>query len=124
MAPASDEFGKLFRKYRKRVGLTQRQLAQKLKLDYTYISKIESATVPPPPRDRVESAARVFRLTRDETDGLIQLAAEAQPDVRSWVLRDPRAQTLYRSIRKHPSADRQALLDDLIRQVEKRRKNG
>src|SRR5437879_3253756 len=99
MAPAKGDFGKLFRKYRKRMGLNQRQLAKKLKLDYTYISKIESATVPPPPRDRVESAAKVFGLTRDETDELIRLAGEAQPDLQSWVLREPRAQALYRSIR-------------------------
>src|SRR5205809_2413361 len=117
-----DGFGKRFREFRRRAQLTQRQLAQKLDLDYTYISKIEGGAVPPPPRERIEAAATVFRLSQAERDALLILAQELPADVEQWIVSEPKALLFYRSLTRHSASDQAALLKEVIRKLEQGRK--
>ena len=117
-------FGKRFREFRRRAQLTQRQLATRLDLDYTYISKIESGAVPPPPRERIEAVAGVFRLSQGEKDELLLLAQEVPADVEQWIVSDPNALVFYRSLAQHSTADQAALLKELIQRLERRHKKG
>lgn len=117
-----NSFGKRFREFRRRAQLTQRQLARKLDLDYTYISKIEGGAVPPPPRERIEAAAAVFRLSQVERDELLLLAQEVPADMEQWIVTEPNALLFYRSLAQHSTSDQAALLKELIQKLEQRHK--
>jgi len=81
-----DGFGKRFGEFRRRAQLTQRQLAQKLDLDYTYISKIEGGAVPLPSRERIQAAAAVFRLSQTERTTCYCLPRSYPPTLNSGSL--------------------------------------
>lgn len=111
-------FGDRLHEFRKRVPLTQRQLADAIQVDFTYISKIESGAAPPPSRDRIDLAAKTLRLTSSETEELFRLAEKIPANVAEFVARRPATQRLLRSIRQLPPAEQDKLLDQLIRQAE------
>lgn len=120
--PKSVSFGSRLREFRKRVPLTQRQLADAIDVDFTYISKIESGGAPPPARDRIGTAAKVLKLSPAETDELFHLAEKIPTNVTDFVAKQPATQRLLRSIREVPASEQAKLLEDLIKEAEKRRK--
>jgi transcriptional regulator with XRE-family HTH domain len=69
------EFGELLRNLRKQHKITQRQLAERVGIDFTYISKIESNTMDPPAEDKIIKMAEVLQV---EPESLI-LAANKVP---------------------------------------------
>src|SRR5919199_1361727 len=117
---AEPTFGDLVKRYRQRAGLTQRQLADRAepRLDFTYVSKIEGNKVPPPARDIVEGIARALRLSPEEREELITAAGRVPRDLEQWVMREPKARQLYRSIQQLPRAEQAKLLQELIDQIE------
>ena len=115
-------FGTRLNEFRKRVPLTQRQLADAMDVDFTYISKIESGNVPPPARDRIELAAKALKLSSTETEELFRLAEKIPADVESLFSRQPGALRLFRTIRQAPAREQEALLEELIEEVEARHK--
>ena len=117
-------FGDRLYELRKRARLTQRQLADSMKVDFTYVSKIESGSAPPPARDRIELAVKVLKATPDEAAELFRLADKIPADVTTLISRQPGALRLFRSIREVPARDQADLLEDLIRKVETRRQKG
>ena len=118
---AEPTFGDLVKRYRQRAGLTQRQLADRAapRLDFTYVSKIEGNKVPPPARDIVEGIARALRLSAEEREELITAAGRVPRDLEQWVMREPKARQLYRSLQQLPRAEQARLLQQLIEQVER-----
>ncbi|MFC1906218.1 helix-turn-helix domain-containing protein, partial [Chloroflexota bacterium] len=60
------EFGKRLRELRKQAGLTQRELADKVNISFTYLSKIESGAMPPPSRDILFRLADALDIDREE----------------------------------------------------------
>jgi transcriptional regulator with XRE-family HTH domain len=119
MAPST--FGEMVKQFRMRAGLTQRQLADRArpKLDFTYVSKIEGNKVPPPAREAIEALAVALRLTPEERLELVTAAGRVPADLEQWVVKEPRARQLYRSIQQLPDAERDEMLERLIRQVER-----
>jgi transcriptional regulator with XRE-family HTH domain len=113
-------FGSRLYELRKRVPLTQRQLADIMGVDFTYISKIESGSAPPPARDRIERATTALDLSADEAEELFRLAEKIPSDATSLIAKQPGALRLLRSIRQTPASDQEALLEELIRRVEAR----
>lgn len=55
-------FGEYFRSLRREHNFTQRELADKIGVSYTYISKIENDAFPPPSRETLEKIAKVYKL--------------------------------------------------------------
>jgi transcriptional regulator with XRE-family HTH domain len=51
-------FGPTLRELRRRAGLSQRELADRTKLDFSYISKVENGRLPPPAADTVVAICR------------------------------------------------------------------
>lgn len=47
----TQEFGARLRELRKQASLSQRELADKVGVNFTYLSKIESGVMPPPQRE-------------------------------------------------------------------------
>ena len=66
-------FGECIRKLRLEAGLTQRELAGRVLIDFTYLSKIERGRVPPPSRLVIRELAR--QLGADEGE-LTELAGK------------------------------------------------
>ncbi len=109
-------------KLRKHAKLTQRELARAMKVDFTYVSKIENGGAPPPHRDRIEMAARAVKATPDQTAELFRLAEKLPQDVSQFLATNASAMRLVRRIRTAPVREQAKILDKLIQDVEDREK--
>lgn len=59
-------FGKVLRELRRSKGISQRQLAAKSGMDFSYISKIENDRLPPPSADTIMKISNVLEVAPDE----------------------------------------------------------
>ena len=71
-------FGERVREIRKAQGISQRDLAAIVKVDFTYISKIETGDTPPPSRETIHRIA--WALNADEGE-LFALAGKVSAEV-------------------------------------------
>ena len=67
------EFGPVIRKLREQAGLNQRELAGKVGIDVSYLSKIENGVVQPPSQELIIKLANALGADKDE---LLTLAEE------------------------------------------------
>ena len=72
------EFGARLRELRKQAGLTQRALADKAGIDFTYLSKIESGAKTPPSEKVILLLAEILNADKDE---LMALAGKVPADI-------------------------------------------
>ena len=72
------EFGVRLRELRTKAGLSQRELADKVGINFTYLSKIESGTMPPPSEKVIMKLAEALNADKDE---LITLAGRIPSDI-------------------------------------------
>ncbi len=89
------EFGARLRELRIQVGLNQRELADKIGVNFTYLSKIESGVMPPPSEKVILRLAEVLNADRDE---LMTLAGKIPSDI-VQILKNREALQLLRSRR-------------------------
>ena len=54
-------FGEELRDRRRTMGLSQRDLAERAGLDFSYISKVENGRIPPPAADTVVELCRILK---------------------------------------------------------------
>ncbi len=71
-------FGARLRELRIKARLTQRELAGKVKVDFTYLSKIENGVLAPPSEKVILRLAEVLNADKDE---LITLAGRIPADI-------------------------------------------
>lgn len=81
---AANEFGLRLRELRQRAGLSQRELAEKVGVNFTYLSKIESGAMPPPSQKIILKLAEVLNVDQDE---LTILAGKIPADI-AEILKD------------------------------------
>jgi transcriptional regulator with XRE-family HTH domain len=55
-------FGELLRDKRRKAGISQRDLAARASLDFSYISKLENDRIPPPAADTIVVICRVLSV--------------------------------------------------------------
>jgi transcriptional regulator with XRE-family HTH domain len=67
-------FPKLLKVFRIEAGVSQRELADKIELHVSHLSKIETGRSSPPKRDKVLAMAKVLKLGPDQTDKLLLTA--------------------------------------------------
>lgn len=104
-------FGARLRELRKAKSLSQRALAEKVGINFTYLSKVESERLdfaPYPSEDLIRKLAAVLNADVDE---LLLLAKKIPPDIRDRVIERPEV------FRKIASLDDRRL-DDILRQIE------
>jgi len=77
---AKDELGKILRARRLEHNLTQRNLAQKANLDYTYVSKIEGGSQAPSVEALVR-IAEVLGLSSQEVNELLAMMGRLPDDL-------------------------------------------
>jgi transcriptional regulator with XRE-family HTH domain len=95
------------------MNLSQRALADKVGINFTYLSKVESERLdfaPYPSEDLIRKLAAVLNADLDE---LLLLAKKIPPDIRERVIERPDA------FRKIASLD-DSMLDDILRQIEEK----
>ena len=71
-------FGERLREIRKSRGLSQRELAEKVKLNFTYLSKIETSAMVPPSEKTILALAKALDADSDE---LLALANKMPSDL-------------------------------------------
>ena len=74
----TEKFGVRLRQLRKQAGLTQRELAERVNIDFTYLSKIENGVMPPPSEKVILQLAEALNTDKDE---LIILAGRVPSDI-------------------------------------------
>ncbi len=89
------KFGARLRGLRTQAGLTQRELADNVNVDFTYLSKIENGVLPPPSEKVILRLAEVLNADKDE---LITLAGRIPSDI-AQILKNRKALQLLRSKR-------------------------
>jgi transcriptional regulator with XRE-family HTH domain len=97
------EFPEHLRSMRKEARLSQRELAERVGVDFTYLSKIENRRVEPPSETVLKKIAKELAgvLGQDETelsDELITLAGKIPSDLAETLARNPQAVQFLRSI--------------------------
>jgi transcriptional regulator with XRE-family HTH domain len=101
-------FGKRIRELRKGRGdghISLRDLAQRVGIDFTYLSKIENGKVPPPSNEVIEKLARELGADLEE---LLALAAKvSQEDLREAVAQDHRIGVLFRKLQSRDLTEEQ-----------------
>jgi PAS domain S-box-containing protein len=78
-------FGQRLRELRKAKGLTQEELAQKTAISSTYVSKLETGSMPPPRQKIILSLAEALDINSADTDKLFGLAKKIPPDLLTHV---------------------------------------
>ena len=107
------------RELRRAARLSQRALAERVGVDFTYLSKIENGRVEPPSEGALLRIAKELagKLGKDETalaDELITLAGKIPSDLAETLSRNPEVVRLLRSIGSdvHSAADWRKLFAD------------
>lgn len=96
-------FGEHLRELRKQAGISQRELAESVKIDFTYLSKIENNRVEPPREVVIRKISHELssKLNKDETklaDELTTLAGKVPFDVAEILSKNPLALAHLRSL--------------------------
>ncbi len=74
----TQKFGARLRELRIQAGLTQRELAERVKVNFSYLSKIESGAMPPPSQKAISKLAEALNADQDE---LLILAGKVPSDI-------------------------------------------
>lgn len=90
-------FGEVLRERRRAAGLTQRQLAERAGLDFSYISKIENDRLPPPAADTVVKLCRFLGIPSEE---LLALTGKIPSQVQQSVSTSAAAQEFLQEARR------------------------
>ncbi len=75
-------FGELLRDFRRRLSMTQQEIADRLGLSSPYIAQMESGFKPPPPETIVQKLGKIMRLSPEDTQRFRE-AAEAERELQS-----------------------------------------
>ncbi|MFC2025164.1 tetratricopeptide repeat protein, partial [Chloroflexota bacterium] len=91
------EFGVRLRELRTQAGLSQRELADKAGINFTYLSKIECGVMPPPSEKVMLRLADVLNADKDE---LMSLSSRIPSDI-AQILKDRKTLQRLRSNHTH-----------------------
>ena len=95
-----EEFGRYLRELRKRAGLSQRDLAQRAGIDFTYLSKIENGRVDPPGEQTMRALATALGA---DAETLLARARKLPRDLKHLVAQgSPEKALLLRRIAQTP----------------------
>ncbi len=112
--PPDETFGTKIQRVRRERQLTQREVASRLKIDFTYLSKLENDRGETPGEDTVRKLAKVLEIDEEE---LLASAGKLPPALRA---KAQAAGEFARFLRRLPGAsDKQ--LRDIYRQLDTKR---
>ncbi len=98
----ASDFGRKIKDARKQVSMSQRELADAIRLDYGYLSKIERGKVAPPSENVILRVCEVLDLDRDE---VLFLARKAPSDLEEIITEGPYIPGILRRARGLSQSD-------------------
>lgn len=84
----ADTFGQILRNLRRSKGISQRELAEKVGVDFSYISKVENERLPPPSADTIVKICEALAVPPDE---LLATTGKMPTPVKEMVSTSPSA---------------------------------
>lgn len=97
-----ETFGSALRAARRAAGVTQRELAERAGLDFTYISKLENDRIPPPAADTVVLLCNILGAPADE---FLALTRKLPSEVQHLLSSSPAAQEFLREAAERGLSD-------------------
>lgn len=91
-----DSFGKKLQSLRRLKGISQRELAQRVGVDFSYISKVENDRLPPPAADTIERICHEIGVRHDE---LLGMTNKLPTEVRQMLVESQAARDFMRAAR-------------------------
>ena len=88
MKITTESFGQLLQQLRRASGISQRALAEKVGVDFSYISKVENDRLPPPAADTIVKICAVLQTPPDK---LLALTGKMPTDLKTAVSSNPAA---------------------------------
>ena len=104
----TETFGQYLRGKRREAGISQRELATRISVDFSYISKLENDRLPPPSASTVVSIAEALSAPRDE---FLARVGKIPSDVEEAIAGSPGAQGFLQDVQL------MALSDDEWREI-------
>jgi transcriptional regulator with XRE-family HTH domain len=102
MAYEDETFGQRIKRLRLESRMTQRELAAKLKIDYTYLSKLENDRGEPPGETTIRGLAKLLSVEPEE---LLALAGKLPGTLRKRAQGDIQFARLLRRLPEVPDAE-------------------
>lgn len=88
-------FGKRVQSLRQHKAINQRDLAARVDIDVTYLSKIENDRLPPPSHDTI---VRLAEELDEDPDALLLLADKMPKDLKEIIVKSPARPDFFRSV--------------------------
>lgn len=109
-------FGPVVRRKREEMGISLREMAKRIKVTPTYLSKVEREEISPPAEDRIKALARELGLQEDK---LLAIASKVSTDLQEIIRRRPEQYAvLLRSTRGYSAKE----LEDLTRRAKEKKR--
>lgn len=83
-----ETFGELLRTIRRSRGISQRELANKISVDFSYISKLENDRIPPPAADTIVKICEVLEV---QPELLLSLTGKLPSEIKQLIGSNPKA---------------------------------
>lgn len=110
-----ETFGAVLRRIRQSKKLTQRDVARRLKVDFAYVSRLETARLTGlPKRETIEKIAKAMKCTAMEAAELLAAAGRISKEMQTR----PELRRLFRTAIQLPSS----MLEELVQEAEDRLK--
>lgn len=114
-------FGEKLRELRKQANISQRELAKRVGIDFTYLSKIENNLMNPPAEKTIVKIAKELNTNEEE---LILLAKKVPIDVQDLITGNPLFVKFLRELEKrnYSNGDLKNFWELVDKKIKKRRK--
>jgi transcriptional regulator with XRE-family HTH domain len=86
-------FGQLLKEHRRNINISQRELAKRINVDFSYISKIENDHLPPPAANTIVAICEVLEIS---SETLLSIAGKIPDDIQKTVGESKAAQEFLR----------------------------
>lgn len=103
------DFGTTIKNLRKERQITQRDLAEKVGVDFTYISKIENDRLENPPSEK--TIIEIAKVLEADADELILLAKKVPESIRDVIVDDDLATAFLRKVSQMSPEQRKKFKD-------------
>lgn len=108
-------FGEALRELRRKHGLSQRDLAEKTGLDFSYISKLENDRNPPPAADTI---VKICKELEEPPEKLLALTGKIPTDIKQTISASPAAQVFLREAQRYDLTEEDwRLLSEHVKQL-------
>ena len=100
------KFGERVKELRNKEGITQRELAEILEVNFTYVSKIENDRIEAPPSEKL--IRKLAKVLKTDPDALVELSGKIDSRKLQDIAMDtPEAGAVLRRIQKDPPSTKQ-----------------